>query len=138
VDENDQNVVQLFVTPSFDLTLPTLSRKAAQQRTIRRAATLLLRAHSGETLLNVEALSQLAKDVSSLGTLPPSPVPVPESESDEAELAAPVDWQQRIQQANKLAPWFGAPLRQWIEARRDAATFLENAGKELKSPGIQE
>jgi len=134
----DKNQPQLFMTPSFDLTLQPLSRKNAQRRTIRRGAALLIRAHFGDALLNVEALNQVARELIALGTLPPSPVPVPEAESDQTELSAPVDWQQRLQKSKRLAPWFGAPLAQWIEARRDAASFLENAGRELNEKSIQD
>jgi tetratricopeptide (TPR) repeat protein len=134
----DKNQIQLFITPSFELTLHPLSRKNAQRRAINRAAALLTRAHFGKVLLNVEALHQLAGELSTLGTLPPSPVPVPETNSAQADLSAPVDWPQRLQHIQKLAPWFDAPLNQWIEARRDAAVYLESAGRELNDKKIQD
>ena len=131
-DQSDTNQVRLFMTPSFTLTLSPLSRKNAQQRTIHRAATLLSRAHFGDALLNVEALNQLSDTLNKLANLPPSPVPVPEADSA-AAAPSPTSWQQRLKQANHLAPWFGKPLQQWIEARRDAAVYLENLSQENKT-----
>lgn len=127
----DKSQSQLFMTPSFDLILQPLSRKNAQRRAIRRAAALMTRAHLGDALLNVEALNQLAGDLNTLSTVPPSPVPVPEGDTSNVPSASPADWHKRLQQANHLAPWFDAPLQHWIEARRDAAAFLENAAGEL-------
>ena len=128
----DNKQARLFMTPSFTLTLAPLSRKNAQQRAIRRAAALLSRAHFGDALLNVEALNQLSDTVNRIANVPPSPVPVPETDS--AEATPPQNnSQQRLQQANHLAPWFGKPLQQWIEARRDAAVYLESLSQDKES-----
>jgi tetratricopeptide (TPR) repeat protein len=135
--QSGKDAVRLFMTPSFDLTVQSLSRKNAQRRTVRRAGALLSRAHAGDALLNVEALNQLASDLGTLGTLPPSPVPVPEGENA-APPAEPVDWQQRLQRARHLAPWFGKPLQQWIEARRDGAVYLESVSRELGNKNLQD
>jgi hypothetical protein len=82
-------------------------------------------------LLNIEALNQLAGDLNTLSAVPPSPVPVPEGDAGDVSSASPADGHKRLQRANHLAPWFEAPLQHWIEARRDAAAFLENAAGEL-------
>jgi hypothetical protein len=137
-DRADKNQAQLFLTPTFEVRLQPLSRKNAQRRTISRAAALLTRAHFGKALLNVEALHQLARELSTLGTLPPSPVPVPEANSGQANLTSPIEWQQKLQHAQTLAPWFDAPLNQWIEARRDGATYLESVGREMNDKKIRD
>jgi len=129
---------RLSITPSFELTLTPLSRKNADRRTIRRAALLLQRAHLDGALLNVEALNQLADDLAIIGTPPPSPVPVPEAEDATPPSAEPVDWQQRLKRAAQLAPWFNAPLQQWIETRRDAATYLESVARTLDNRRLHE
>jgi hypothetical protein len=36
-----------------------------------------------------------------------------------------------------LRPWFGAPLRQWVEARRDAAAYLDAASSDLNDARLQ-
>lgn len=136
-DQSDADQTRLFMTPSFTLTLSPLSRKNAQQRAIQRAAALLSRAHFGDALLNVEALNQLSDTLSKLATLPPSPVPVPEVDSA-AALPPSSNWQQRLQQAKHLAPWFGKPLQQWIEARRDAAVYLESLSSETANTNLQD
>ncbi|MEO6906805.1 MAG: tetratricopeptide repeat protein [Abditibacteriaceae bacterium] len=138
VDQSDKNGVRLLMTPSFTLTLASLPRKNAQQRTIHRAAVLLSRAHFGNALLNVEALNQLAKDLSDWATLPPSPVPVPEADSSMASPASPVDWQQRLKHAAHVAPWFDKPLQQWIESRRDAASYLEDVSRETGNTNLED
>ena len=135
--QSDTNQVRLVMTPSFTLTLSPLSRKNAQERTIHRAAALLSRAHFGNALLNVEALNQLSDNLSKLASLPPSPIPVPETDSATA-APPPVNWQQRLQQANHLAPWFGKPLQQWIESRRDAAVYLEYLSRETPNADLQD
>lgn len=164
-DSNSKKSVSLELSaPTYHYKLPRLSLKNAHQRTLRRAAILMLRPRESEALLNVEALRALAEEMGELSTLPLSPVPKPEAREESgreasgnpseestspspspsapsgaASSSAPLA-QFQAKQAKRwkeLHPWFGGPRRHWIESRRDAAAYLEIAARDLKNNRLQ-
>jgi hypothetical protein len=145
---------RLLAPPSFVWDLPQLDEKSIHQRTLRRAAALMARPRQGDVLLNVEALNVLAQSLeqvshapSPTATITPAPdvVPQPEGEPTESPYEptptpAPgtAGTGQGSGRAKQLLAFFGAPVQEWANRRRDAAAYLEDAGRSLKNPRLQQ
>ena len=143
-----------LISPIYLYKLPSLSLQNAHRRTLRRAALLMKRTREDGVLLNLEALRELSRELENLAVAPdsptPSPEPIPEEDVGEegntpAVATAPAPaapdnsalLQQRQKRWQNLRAWFDAPLKNWIETRRDAAAFLEIAGNDLHDTRLQ-
>jgi len=138
-------VLSPLTTPTYIYDLPPLSVSEAHRRAIRRAADLLRHPRDGKTLLNLEALRALAHELERVSIRPahiPSPVPVPEGDTDDDPYsdrplragASPtvipggnVAAANALPRARALLGWFKTPLQRWVNARRDAAAYLDTA-----------
>jgi TolA-binding protein len=154
----------LFVPPTFTWELPRIAAKEADARALSRAATLLLRPREGGVTLNAEGLNTLASELSRLARVPAiSAIPVPEPtleptpevappgenpespyspDSTPAPTPAPVvptrsDARDDTPRAQALLGFFGAPIRQWILARREAATWCDAAANRANNPNLK-
>jgi hypothetical protein len=147
-----------LLAPTYIYKLPRLSIKDAHRRALRRAAALMKRPREDGELLNLEALRALRAEIEKLGNAPASPLPVPapapesatprESEAapspegaGAAPASTPVPATASIQSSTRwkaLRKWFGAPLKQWLEARRDAAAYLDAAANDLGDASLQQ
>lgn len=137
-----------LLAPVYLYKLPRLSLSDAHRRTLRRAAQLMKRPREAGVLLNLEALRALKNELETLAHAPASPVPAPEAANaddddstapDATSTPAPAATPQttpvpRIASSvnvsarwKNLRKWFGAPLQNWVEARRDAAAFCDDA-----------
>lgn len=139
--------------PTYIYELPKLSLKNAHRRTLRRAAALMNRPRESGVLLNLEALRALSQEVESLSKAPPvSPIPEPEIAREgeaepqtgstpgaeaEPEISIPPSLAQREKRWKNLRAWFGAPLQNWINTRRDAAAYVEIAAKDLNDARLK-
>ena len=151
-------------TPTFIYELKPLSLKEAHRRALQRAVLLMKRPQAGRTLLNLEALSQIARECQLLSRAPMVATPgefAPPAFEDapaRAQLPAP-DENLNADPANTPAPtiaptapptqrdngriarglldWFGGPLDNWITARRGAAAFCDQAANDLTSKSLQ-
>ena len=144
-----------LISPVYLYKLPALSLTNAHRRALRRAAGLMNRTREDGVLLNLEALRELSKELETLAVAPDSPVPSPEpipeaaatEENGSTPVAAPTPippapdnsalLEQRKKRWKNLRRWFDAPLKNWIETRRDAAAFLEIAGNDLNDSRLQ-
>ncbi len=154
-------------TPTFIYELKPLSLKLAQQRALKRAVLLMKRPQTGRTLLNLEALSQIARECQLLSRAPavvpatefappgfddaPSRAQLPTPDEDLNALpgatpaptattqpATPLAMQRNNGRiARGLLEWFGGPLDNWITARRGAAAFCDQAANDLGSKSLQ-
>jgi TolA-binding protein len=144
--EGGQTVPELLA-PLYSYKIPALSLQNAHRRTLKRAVLLMQRSREGDFLLNLEALRAVSQELKKLSEIPESPVPTPETniESDTEEpqpiptpTTAPVsDLGQQSARWKALRAWFGKPLNQYVEARRDAAAYLVIAGRDLKNQQLQ-
>jgi tetratricopeptide (TPR) repeat protein len=149
------HVFQLKSLSTPDSHRRTLRRAVAL---MRRASA----SNNDSALLNIEALDALAtalEGVAKTSTplanptpqeLPTSPVPLPEGETPTGEAApttAPLPAAtnsspsastssaasaSKVQRLRQLSQWFGAPLQNWIAARRNAASYLRAAAGPLR------
>ncbi|HVF09691.1 MAG TPA: tetratricopeptide repeat protein [Abditibacteriaceae bacterium] len=137
-------------TPTWIFQLKPLSMNNAHRRALRHAVSLMRNPGSDKTLLNLAALEAISGELARLAVRPISPVPVPEGGvSDEfPDPDAPLQEQPatdptpvaRSEASRNVLPrtravlgWFGAPLQRWINARREAAAYLDSAGNALDS-----
>lgn len=144
--ETTQTVPALSA-PLYSYKLPALSLQNAHRRTLRRAVMLMQRSREGSFLLNLEALRALSEELKQLAEIPESPIPAPEPPAEgDAEQpqptptptsAPPADLSKQSARWKALRAWFDAPLKQYVEARRDAAAYLVIAGRDLKSKQLQ-
>lgn len=136
-----------LATPLYTYKLPSLSLQNAHRRSLKRAVLLMQRSREGDFLLNLEALRTLTEELKKLAAIPESPVPapetVPENDTEQdppvpAPTSPPVtNLSAQSARWKALRPWFDAPLKQYVEARRDAAAYLVIAGRDLKSQQLQ-
>ncbi|HEY0076658.1 MAG TPA: tetratricopeptide repeat protein, partial [Abditibacteriaceae bacterium] len=153
--------VPLGLTPAYVFQLKSLSTPNAHRRTLRRAVALMRRAsasNNDSALLNIEALDSLATALEGVARtstvvakptpqeIPTSPVPLPEDETATEEAApttaplpaatsvstSPAASASKVQRLRQLSQWFGAPLQNWIVARRNAASYLRGAAGPLR------
>jgi hypothetical protein len=147
-----------LTVPLYVYELPKLSTKNTHRRVLRRAVELMNRPREGAVLLNIEALRALSQEVETLAKAPPiSPIPKPESPREEnsetatestpgpetaPEAASTTSLARALTQREKrwksLRAWFGAPLQNWINARRDAAAYLDIAARDLNDARLQQ
>lgn len=134
-----------LLAPQYLYKMPSLSRRDAHRRTLRRAAALMRRAREDGVLLNLEALRAIRNELQTLLRVSTSPVPAPESTTEDdtpgsVEAPAAPGTPRVIDSSNmnnasvrwkSIRKWFGAPLKSWVESRRDAAAFLDAANNEL-------
>lgn len=144
---------RLLAPPSFTWELPQLEEKPIHQRTLRRAAALLARPRQGNVLLNIEALNVLAQKLEQLSHAPspiatatpaPDVVPQPEGEPTESPYEPTPTPKPGtggnsadLNRAKQLLAFFGAPVQEWANRRREAAAYLEAAGRRLKDQRLQ-
>jgi tetratricopeptide (TPR) repeat protein len=142
-----------LTVPLYVYELPKLSTKNTHRRVLRRAVEMMDRPRENGVLLNLEALRALSQEIDSLAKAPPiSPIPKPEIPREEgaepqagstpgpetaAETNDALSLAQREKRWKSLRAWFGAPLQNWINARRDAAAYLEIAAKDLNDARLQ-
>ncbi len=144
--EGTQAVPDLLA-PLYSYKLPALSLQNAHRRTLKRAAMLMQRSREGDFLLNLEALRAVSEELKQLAEIPESPVPTPETptitDTEQPQptptptSAPPTDLTKQSARWKALRAWFGAPLNQYVEARRDAAAYLVIAARDLKSQQLQ-
>nr|MDQ3814857.1 tetratricopeptide repeat protein [Armatimonadota bacterium] len=119
-----------LTTPTYVFELPPLSVNTAHRNTIRHAVTLLRQPRDKKTLLNLEALKTLARELGRVAVRPPeiaapvSPVPVPEGEDGSPGIsptptAAPANITVAtiaLPRARALLGFFRDPLQRWLNA----------------------
>ncbi|RYX83773.1 hypothetical protein EON83_13445 [bacterium] len=137
--------------PTFVWGLAPIKEEVPIGKTADRAATLLLRNGTPNRLLNANALDFLANAFAAaareastasapevLPTNTPSPIPAPEENTensiyDPTPTSAPVDAtpaptpREQIARAEKLWPFWNAPVKSWIAKRRNAAQWCRLA-----------
>lgn len=144
-------VPSLVATPTWSFALPSLSARSAHIRAIRSATALMSRSREGQTLLNLEALDELSRELNQLATPPAAAdgADAPEPEVDPMELPArrdndpaavsqptPTQAPRRsttntLVRVRSLMGWFQTPMQAWLNARRDAAAYLDTAAGAL-------
>jgi tetratricopeptide (TPR) repeat protein len=143
-----------LMVPLYVYELPKLSIKNTHRRVLRHAVELMNRPREGAALLNIEALRAISQEIETLAKAPPvSPIPKPETSREEdsepatgstpAPEAAPettstASLAQREKRWKSLRAWFEAPLQNWINARRDAAAYLDIAARDLNDARLQQ
>lgn len=64
----------------------------------------------------------------------PAPVLAPKT-LGKTSVLPPISAAERVR---RLLPWRGAPLSQWLDARRDAIGFLNGTGDKLRAPALKQ
>lgn len=143
-----------LLAPYYVYHLPELSEKDGHRRALRQAALAMNKSREGGALLNIEALRALQRELENLSHPPAeSPVPAAEAKKDETASAdpaaeatpapattpvpAPTPKATSAQRWKNLRHWFGAPLKSWVESRRDAAAFLDITATDLGNSNLQ-
>jgi hypothetical protein len=146
-----------LTVPVYIYELPKLSARNAHRRVLRRATELMNRPREDGILLNLEALRALSQEIALLAQAPPvSPIPKPEiaregdtqspdgstPDAESSTAAAPkanaLSLAQREKRWKSLRAWFGTPMQHWLDARRDAAAYLDIAAKDLNDARLKQ